>query len=58
MKGETVMMNLGIKGGGSMVITDNNETVVSKEIMDQINKEYQKPDGADDSKKPEMTLKD
>lgn len=52
------MMQLGIKGGGSMVITDSNETVVSHDIMEQVNKKYEKPDGADDSKKPEMTLKD
>lgn len=51
-------MRLGINNGGSMTITDSNDTVVSKDIMEQINNNFEKPDGADDSKKPEMTLKD
>lgn len=52
------MMRLGINNGGSMTITDSNETVVSKDMMEQINKDFEKPDGADDSKRPEMILKD
>lgn len=51
------MMKMGI-GSGSMVITDDNKTIVSQEVMDEVNDKFQKPDGADDSKKPDMTLKD
>lgn len=52
------MMRLGISGGSLMEITDDNKTIVSSDIMQNINDNFQKPDGADDSKKPDMTLKD
>ena len=52
------MMKLGILGGGSMEITDDNETIVSADIMKEVNDNFEKPDGAKDSKKPNMTLKD
>lgn len=52
------MMKLGIQNGGSMTITDSNETIVSKDVMDQVRENFERPDGADDSKQPEMTLKD
>lgn len=52
------MMKLGIHGGGSMEITDDNKTIVSQDIMQEINDKFEKPDGADDSKKPDLTLRD
>lgn len=51
------MMKLGINGG-SMTINDDNTTEVSSDIAKHINDNFEKPDGADDSKKPDLTLKD
>lgn len=56
-KGKNNMMKLGINGG-SMTINDDNTTEVSSDIAKHINDNFEKPDGADDSKKPDLTLKD
>ena len=48
------MMDLAINGG-SMKITDNNKTIVSKDIAEQIE---QNIEVSDDNKKPELTIKD
>ena len=48
------MMDLAINGG-SMKITDDNKTIVSKDIAEQIE---QNIEISDDNKKPELTIKD
>lgn len=48
------MMDLAINGG-SMKITDDNKTIVSKDIAEQIE---QNIEVSDDNKKPELTIKD
>ena len=48
------MMDLAINGG-SMKITDDNKTIVSKDIAEQIE---QNVEVSDDNKKPELTIKD
>ena len=48
-------MKLGINGG-SMEITDNNETIVSSDIAKQIKDNYQKPDNKEDWKTPELKI--
>lgn len=48
------MMDLAINGG-SMKITDDNKTIVSKDIAEQIE---QNIEVSDDNKKAELTIKD
>lgn len=48
------MMDLAINGG-SMKITDDNKTIVSKDIAEQIEQNIEVSDG---NKKPELTIKD
>ena len=48
------MTDLAINGG-SMKITDDNKTIVSKDIAEQIE---QNIEVSDDNKKPELTIKD
>ena len=48
------MMDLAINGG-SMKITDDNKTIVSKDIAEQIE---QNIEVSDNNKKPELTIKD
>lgn len=50
-------MKLGINGG-SMEITDNNETIVSSDIAKQIKDNCQKPDGKEDWKTPDLKVID
>lgn len=52
------MMKLGINGGSTMQITDDNKTIVSRDIKDEIEKSYVKSDEAKDNKKPDLVLKD
>lgn len=51
-------MKLGISGGGSMEITDDNKTIVSADIAKEINDSYVKSDDKKDWEKPELTVKD
>lgn len=50
-------MKLGIEGG-CMEITDDNRTIVSSDIAQEIKDKYEKPDDKKDSKQPELTIKD
>lgn len=50
-------MKLGINGG-SMEITDDNQTIVSADIAKEIQDNYEQPDNKKDSKKPELVVKD
>ena len=50
-------MKLGINGG-SMEITDNNETIVSSDIAKQIKDNCQKPDNKEDWKTPDLKVID
>ena len=52
------MMKMGISGGQSLQITDDNKTVVSPEIAAEIEKKYLESDDAKDGRKPELTIKD
>ena len=48
-------MKLGINGG-SMEITDNNETIVSSDIAKQIKDNCQKPDNKEDWETPKLKI--
>lgn len=48
-------MKLGINGG-SMEITDNNETIVSSDIAKEIQDNCQNPDDKQDWKAPELKI--
>ena len=48
-------MKLGINGG-SMEITDNNETIVSSDIAKEIQDNCQNPDDKQDWKVPELKV--
>ena len=50
-------MKLGINGG-SMEITDNNETIVSSDIAKQIKDNCQKHDDKEDWKTPDLKIID
>lgn len=50
-------MKLGINGG-SMEITDNNETIVSSDIAKQIADNCQQPDDKKDWKSPDLKVID
>ena len=50
-------MKLGINGG-SMEITDNNETIVSSDIAKQIKDNCQKPDDKKDWETPDLKIID
>lgn len=51
-------MKLGITGGGSMEITDDNKTIVSADVAKEINDSYVKSDDKQEGQKPDLTLKD
>jgi hypothetical protein len=50
-------MKLGI-AGGNMEITDDNKTIVSANIAQEIEDNAEKPDNKKDWQKPELTIKD
>lgn len=53
-------MKLGINGG-NMEITDNNETIVSSNIADELKEQFKdaiQPDDKQDWKQPELVVKD
>lgn len=50
-------MKLGISGG-SMEITDDNQTIVSADIAKEIKDNYQQSDDKKDCKQPELVVKD
>jgi len=50
-------MKLGI-AGGNMEITDDNKTIVSANIAQEIEDNCEKPDDKKDWQKPDLTVKD
>lgn len=50
-------MKLGINGG-SMEITDDNQTIVSADIAKEIQDNCEKPDDKKEWKQPELVVKD
>lgn len=50
-------MKLGINGG-SMEITDDNQTIVSSDIAKEIVDNCENPDDKKDWKQPDITIKD
>lgn len=50
-------MKLGIEGG-SMEITDDNQTIVSADIAKEIQDKTIQPDNKDDWKSPSLQIKD
>lgn len=52
------MMDMKINGG-SLTITDDNKTVVSRNIAKEITDNYERPEKSiDQGNKPELTIKD
>ena len=50
-------MKFRIDGNSSMEITDDNDTIVSPDMKEKIEDQFQQPDGKDNAK-PNITIKD